>query len=290
VLRLRRRRRSPAPKAEQRVTREQARSRKAWSSALREREEQLLHLLFLWRCFGDGIAFIYQSKYSLKHTYYDGNYNVKAPAGFMTEHGRLKRGFAREYRILCSGIKHNVPVVLCDLTNVIRYGDVCALGAEDPVCIEVKTSRNRNARTERQIRLLQEFTLSMEPMNCVAFMQQAFGLMVFIELKEVKAAFARRGVTATMLMDGTYSVQITKTPDNLIKGAWRVSEQMLGRVATEFLSIEWFADEMSRTFDVEQGPPMTLDDALALSGRGHRGATRMGRCRGLLGTEMNYSI
>lgn len=360
VLRLRRKRSSPPPNAGQRVAREHARARKARLSALREREEQLLHLLFLWRCFGDGIAFIYQSKYSLKHTYYDGNYNVKPSAGFITEHGRLKRGFAREYRILCSGIKHNVPVVLCDLTNVIRYGDVCALGAEDTCCIEVKTSRNRNARTDRQVKLLQEltdfyandgasvfrgiqnvqreatktkevdhrgvlnacievglrtgwdtatpepgltylacsvpddakfdqlgitpstqayllsaqpdylpsypFTLSMEPVNSVALMQQAFCLMVFIELKEVKAAFARRGVKATMLMDGTHSVQITKTPDNLIMGVCRISEQMLGRVATEFLSIEWFADEMSRSFDVEQRPPMTLDEALALPG------------------------
>lgn len=49
-------------------------------------------------------------------------------------------------------------------------------------------------------------------------------------------------------------------------GAWRVSEQMLGRVASEFLSVEWFADEMSRTFDVEQVPTMTLDEAQALPG------------------------
>ncbi|WP_143276999.1 hypothetical protein [Bordetella genomosp. 12] len=360
VLRLRRRRKSLPQKDDQRATKEQAQARKAGLRALREREEQLLHLLFLWRCFGDGIAFIYQSKYSLKHTYYDATYNVKAPAGFITEHGRLKRGFAREYRILCSGIKHNVPVVLCDLTNVIRYGDVCALGAEDPCLIEVKTSRNRNARTDRQAKLLQEltnfyvndgasnfrgitnvlrvatmaeevdhrsvlnacieagmrtgwntatpepgltylvcsvmdearfkqhgttpstvvyflsaqpdylpsypFTLSMEPANSVAFMQQAFGLVVFIDMKNVKASFARCGVEATVIMDGTHSVQITKTPHNLIMGVQRISEQMLGRVATEFLSIESFADEMSQMLDVELGPPMTLDEALALPG------------------------
>ncbi|HEX7894272.1 MAG TPA: hypothetical protein VF447_08790 [Terriglobales bacterium] len=329
------------------------------SSALREREEQLLHLLFLWRCFGDGIAFIYQSKYSLKHTYYDEHYEVKAAAGFMTERGRLKRGFAREYRILCAGIKHNVPVVLCDLTNIVRYGDVCALGAEDPLCIEVKTSRNLYARTERQIKLLQElaefyendgapsfrglhnvqreatktqeldhravlnecievglrtgwsmatpepgltylvltaldeakldqlipgpwtvpyllsaepdflpsypFTLSMEPSNSVAFAQKAFALVVVIDLKELKAAFERRSVKAVMLMNGTHSVQISKIP-NEFAGTWRISEQMLGRVATEFLSLEWFADEMSRTPDIEPRPPMSLEEAEALPG------------------------
>ena len=358
VLRMRRKRKRPVPNIGQHISREVARARKALLSALHEREKQLLHLLFLWRCFGDGIAFIYQSKYNLKHTYYDGNYNPKASPGFMTEHGKLKPGFAREYRILCSGIRHKVPVVLCDLTNIIRYGDVCALAAADPLCIEVKTSRNRNARTDRQVKSLQElaafyandgapvfrgipnvrreetktldvdyrdalnaciaaglgtgwgtatpesgltylsctatddekfaeigitpstqcyflsaqasflpsypFVLSMDPLNSVAFMQQRFGLMVFIESKQVKAAFKRHGVEATMLMDGTHAVQITKTPENLMLGAWRVSEQMFARIATEFLSIEWFADEMSRAFDVEPGPPISLDEALTL--------------------------
>lgn len=31
------------------------------------RVKDIHHLLFLWRCFGDGIACIYQSTYSLKH-------------------------------------------------------------------------------------------------------------------------------------------------------------------------------------------------------------------------------
>ena len=361
VQRLRRRRKGSKPQGRQRISKVEAVARKSRAAALFEREKELLHLLFLWRCFGDGIAFIYQSKYALKHTFYDGDYKAKEVAGFMTEHGRLKRGFAREYRILCSGIKHNVPVVLCDLTNVIRYGDVCALGGADPVCLEVKASRNRNARTSRQVESLRElsefyvndgapvfrglqnvrrevstveevdfrdlanaciaaglktgwshvhpepgltylactepddsklaeigindstcyyflsarpdyhlpsypFTLSMTSANCVAFMQQRFGLMVFIDLREVKAAFARLGAHATMLMDGTYSVQLTKTPENLMLGVFRASEQMLGRVATEFLSIEWFAEAMSERFDVEPGPPMTLDEAMALPG------------------------
>jgi hypothetical protein len=48
------------------------------------------HLMFVWRCFGDGIAFTYQDKYSLKHLYYDAQYQVKEDAGFLTVNGRLK--------------------------------------------------------------------------------------------------------------------------------------------------------------------------------------------------------
>ncbi|WP_298409599.1 hypothetical protein [Janthinobacterium sp.] len=345
IQRLRRKRQivSAAPKRQ--VSKEVAKNRKAKISSLRRREQELTHLLFLWRCFGDGIAFIYQSKYSLKHLYFDGEYKPKEGAGFMTENGRLKRGFSPEYRLLISAIKHNVPVVLSDITNIVRYGDVCALGGDDPLIIEVKTSGNRNARTGRQDeqrRLLAEFyandgapefrgainvrrealrlteveygsianqciaealqtswctatpepgitymacttvddekfdqlglgrttlavmlsaqsnhlpsypfTLSLTPANCLAFIQQRFAFYVFIDMAEVKSAFARRGVYATVLMDGTSALQITKTPEDLMLGVFRVSELLFSRIATEFLSVEWFAEEFSRVFDGE---------------------------------------
>lgn len=342
-LRQKRQKVSAAPKMH--VSREAAKTRKEMISSLRGREQELTHLLFLWRCFGDGIAFIYQSKYSLKHLYFDSEYKPKESAGFITEKGRLKRGFVREYRILVSGIKHNVPVVLSDITNIVRHGDVCALGGEDPLLIEVKTSGNRNARTGRQDeqrRLLAEFyandgapefrgaknvrrealtlaeveyesianqcidealrsgwctatpepgitylactrvddekfeqlgfgratfgvilsaqsnhlpsypfTLSLTPANCLAFMRQRFSLFVFIDLTEVKSAFARRGVHATVLMNGMYALQITKTPENLLLGVYRVSELLFLRIATEFLSVEWFVEENSKVFDGE---------------------------------------
>ena len=90
------------------------------------------HLMFIWRCFGDGIAFSYQSKYSLKHLYYDGHYQVKADAGFMTANGRFKPGFRLEYRYLKLGMRMGVPVVMADLTNVVRHADICALGGPNP--------------------------------------------------------------------------------------------------------------------------------------------------------------
>lgn len=359
IRRLKRKRKVLAAAAVLRVSRAEAKARQNRISSLRSREQELSQLLFLWRCFGDGIAFVYQSKYSLKHLYYDGRYQPKESAGFMTEHGRLKRGFTTEYRMLLSGIKHDVPVVLSDVTNIIRHGDVCALGGPDPVPLEAKTSKNRNARTDRQAEQLDQlaefyandgaqefrgmpnvqrvelltdevnyqaiandcmatalrsgwctaspepgvtylactttldnavlarlgfgpstlcvklsadlshlpsypFTLSLTPTNCLAFMQQRLEVFVFIDLAQVKAAFASRGVHATMLMDGTSALQITKTPENLSLGVFRVSELLFLRIATEFLSVEWFARELSKVLDYK-APPPTAEEAKRLS-------------------------
>jgi hypothetical protein len=121
-------------------------------------------LLFLWRTFGDAIAGIYQSKYSLKHLFYDGEYNPKQNAGFLSG----KEGFSLEYKSLVLGIKKGIPVLLCDLTNVVRHGDVCLMGAEEPFLIELKSSKNQNARTQRQreqLRELGEFLSTDEAQN-----------------------------------------------------------------------------------------------------------------------------
>ncbi|WP_253043022.1 hypothetical protein [Pleionea sp. CnH1-48] len=48
-----------------------------------------------------------------------------------------------------------VPVLMSDLTNIIRHGDLCALAAEEPLLIEMKSSNNRNARTARQFEQLE---------------------------------------------------------------------------------------------------------------------------------------
>lgn len=360
VLRLRRKRKHFASQVGQRMTPAKKEAKKFGLSAMHAREKQLLHLLFLWRCFGDGIAFLYQSKYSLKHTFYNSEYKPKESAGFMTEHGKLKKGFACEYRILIKGIKHKVPVVLCDLTNIICYGDVCAMGEDDPLCIEVKSSVIRDARAEKQLKQLDElanfyandgapffrgnvnvqrrelhlpevdhrvllnscidaglatglsivtpekgltyivcsdpatlkpellevrkattfyaltarpdylpsfpFSLSMSPDNCVAFMQDRFTLLVLVDLQELKSEFAKHGVIATMLMNGVHAIQITKTPDNLMMGVFRISEQLLGRVATEFMSAQWFADEYSRIFDEHPSNLVKSDDVLNIPG------------------------
>lgn len=119
------------------------------SSALLER---LRKKMFVWRCYGDGIAFAYQSKYSLKHLFFDQDYLVKQTPGTLSG----KTGFKLEWKIVKLGIKMGVPVVLSDITNVLRTGDVCALGGSDPFPVELKSGRSRNNRTDRQFSNLQE--------------------------------------------------------------------------------------------------------------------------------------
>jgi hypothetical protein len=108
--------------------------------------------IFLWKCFGDGAACVYQSPYNLKLLLYDHNYDVKQEAGFLTG----KSGFDLEWKILEHGIGSGVPVVLSDLTNMIRIGDICALAGPDPMPIELKSSRTSGARAARQHLLLDE--------------------------------------------------------------------------------------------------------------------------------------
>lgn len=137
-----------------RPPRDQAKALKLRIKECPELLEKIRRQMFVWRCFGDGIAFAYQSKYALKHLYYDRDYNVKQTAGFLS--GKI--GFRKEWRFVRLGIKMAVPVVLADITNVIRYGDVCALGGADPVPIEVKSGKSRNDRTDRQIADLDTLT------------------------------------------------------------------------------------------------------------------------------------
>lgn len=359
IRRLKRaRHRLSALKSRRRLDKKDASAVKGLVKRIDNQVYEIRHLLFLWRCFGDGIASVYQSKYSLKHLLYDGDYNVKQDAGFLSD----KAGFRQEYRVFRLGIRMGVPVVISDLTNMIRHGDVCGLAGEDPLPIEMKSSKNRNARTDRQIEQLQvlaeffakdgaenfrgvlntkrieirhpevtyeselneclaraaacgfatispelglrymaisqdifaaepelldeelsvhanpstlcvsltpdinwlpayPFTLSLNAANSVLFMQEAIHIVVLIDLLVLKACFEDRGIHATMLMDGTHAVQICVDPSDLMKGAMRLSEQLFLRIACEFQSLRWFADEHSSVFDAigEVQEPVTVD-------------------------------
>ncbi len=41
--------------------------------------------------------------------------------------------------------------MLCDITNVLRYGDICGLMGPDPLPVEVKSGGKLNARGKKQI-------------------------------------------------------------------------------------------------------------------------------------------
>lgn len=325
--------------------------------------EQLIlnqrQLMYIWRCFGDGIAFVYQSKYSLKHLYYDAQYEVKADAGYMTANGRFKPGFRREYRYLRLGIRMGVPVVMADLTNVVRHGDLCALGGTDPMPVEVKTSSNQNARTIRQAENLRAiidfyrndgaalfrgipnvrrfelqrpeisfreamnacidealekgvsitspepglhyiaafqsdcidsfthlltpstlaiqlvpaanwtpcfpFTLSLDPPHLIRFLQEKLALMVLIDLAYLKGLFADQGIHATMVLNGVLAIRICLNPKELGEGVFWISEGLFSRIALEFLSLSWFAEEFS--LPLKEAPQkVTAEELATMSG------------------------
>ncbi len=104
-------------------------------------------LLYIWRCFGDGIANKFISKWNLKRFLFEhDSFQTKQSAG----HFSGKEGLSAELKLLEDALKNGVPAVLCDLTNILRHGDICLLGDSDPVVIEVKSSENSNKRTLRQ--------------------------------------------------------------------------------------------------------------------------------------------
>lgn len=119
------------------------------------REWQYVRYNFL--CLGDSLAFLYMDRFSLKQTFFNvDNDKPKQDSGFLSG----QAGLLHEVALLNDAIENGVPAVLCDLTNVIRYGDVCLLGGSDPFPIEVKSSNTRDSRGKRQkmkLKTLQDF-------------------------------------------------------------------------------------------------------------------------------------
>lgn len=127
--------------------------RRAKTKNLDPGEWQSLRYNFL--CLGDCLAFLYIDRFALKQTYFSvESGNPKQSGGFLSG----KAGLAAELTALMSAISHGVPAVLCDITNVIRYGDICLLGASDPVPLEVKSSRTKDSRGKRQKKKLGTLT------------------------------------------------------------------------------------------------------------------------------------
>lgn len=115
--------------------------------------------LFIWKCLGDGLAYAYISTFNIKHAFFETtSTDPKNEAGFISG----KSGLKYELATLLSAIEHNVPAVLSDITNIIRYGDVCLLGGNDPVPIEVKSRSGLNQRGRRQAARLAELEAFLE--------------------------------------------------------------------------------------------------------------------------------
>jgi hypothetical protein len=142
-------------KAELKTIKETADSATAKRSAyLGKRIERVRQCAYIWRCFGDAIAFLYMDKFALKHCFYStDNTSAKQDAGFISD----KKGLGGELLFLDSALlEHKVPALLVDLTNTIRHGDVCLMGESDPFLIEVKSSKTLDRRGRKQRRSLEK--------------------------------------------------------------------------------------------------------------------------------------
>lgn len=122
--------------------------------------------IFIWKCCGDALAFLYLDKFAIKHAYYDTDrFAIKRHAGMI----RGKQGLVGELTCLFEALEHQVPAVLSDITNTIRYGDVCLLGASDPVPIEVKSSLKQNGRGRRQAEKMEKLRSFLETDRAVGY-------------------------------------------------------------------------------------------------------------------------
>lgn len=109
--------------------------------------ESLSHLLFVWRCFGDAVAFIHLDKFALKQTFFEtASVRPKQSAGWLSG----KAGMAVELAKMREASRQKLPVLLTDLTNTIRHGDLCVLVGPDPLLLESKSSDRLNSRGKRQ--------------------------------------------------------------------------------------------------------------------------------------------
>ncbi|WP_404292147.1 hypothetical protein ACD578_07915 [Microvirga sp. RSM25] len=122
-------------------------------SYLINRVERLRSLNFVWKCFGDAVAFLYMDKFALKQTYYSTyGSSPKQDAGFLTD----KEGFEAELALLEKALADGFPALLVDLTNTIRHGDVCLMIGPDPHLVEVKTGRKLDKRGKKQAKSIEQ--------------------------------------------------------------------------------------------------------------------------------------
>lgn len=127
------------------------------SAYFEKRAQSHQQSIYYWKAFGDAIAFLYNDRFALKHVYYNThNLNVRQDGGFISG----SEGFEQEFITLKTLLNRGCPCILCELTNTIRYGDICLLIDNDPKVIEVKSSKTkdrRQIRQKRKMRTLREF-------------------------------------------------------------------------------------------------------------------------------------
>jgi hypothetical protein len=95
---------------------------------------------------GDCIAFIYIDRWDVKPLAHGHD------AGFISG----KNGLAEEMKTLRLASLHEIPCLLADLTNVLKYGDFYAFSPRRmPAILEIKSpSVREDQRTRRQMKRL----------------------------------------------------------------------------------------------------------------------------------------
>jgi hypothetical protein len=178
------------------------------SAYLENRIEGFRQCAYIWRCFGDAIAFLYMDKFALKHCFYNTeNLYAKPNAGFML--GR--EGLANELALLDSALENNVPALLVDLTNTVRHGDICLMGESDPFLIEVKASKTQDSRGKKQRR-------SLEKLHAFYETDKADGLRGFPEVRRLAYEMPER----------TYVDQINECIADALKNGYAVRQPERG--------------------------------------------------------------
>ncbi|CAI2094159.1 Uncharacterised protein [Serratia fonticola] len=111
--------------------------------------------VYIYRMFGDGVAFIYIDRFTIKQLFYNSlDYNVKEHAGDLGG----KSGLRDEWALIKIAFRQGIPALLHDITMSVRHGDISLLGNDEPFLIEVKSSSNVNKRIERQKASLEKIT------------------------------------------------------------------------------------------------------------------------------------
>ncbi|MBE7159045.1 MAG: hypothetical protein INR62_11540, partial [Rhodospirillales bacterium] len=114
---------------------------------IQRRIEECRFWNYVWRCFGDGIAFSYMDRFALKQTLYNvENMGPKQGAGFIGG----KDGLKHELDTVASALRDGIPALLTDLTNTVRHGDVCLMAGPDPILLEAKSGKIIDRRGKKQ--------------------------------------------------------------------------------------------------------------------------------------------
>ena len=185
------------------------------------RAKSLQNTIYYWKMFGDAIAFLYLDRFALKHVHYNThNLNPKQSAGFIS--GSV--GFERELEVVRSLLGAGHPCVLTDLTNTIRYGDVCVLHGPDPMLIEVKASKAKGRRRGRQRKNLEKLSefYGTDELDGLRGLSRVRRVATHTECKTFGAAFNRcinaayhAGHAVVSPEEGVYYIAVVKARNPL---------------------------------------------------------------------------